>query len=97
MDHLLSGTVRKCPLLCPAVEEERLQHFQEAIYAELKPLTVERSMCILQKCAAVFLCSHGHRTMRAHILTSRPRPTTACSLAHPSRSSPSPLFPRHLF
>ena len=39
MDHLLSTTVRVCPLLAPDIKEERLQHFQEALYAEMKPIS----------------------------------------------------------
>ena len=50
MDFLLQGTVRLCPLLHdPSLEEERLQHFQEAIYDAMKPVTYERQMLVVAK------------------------------------------------
>ena len=54
MDHLLSSTVRTCPLLHPAlqiegIEEERVQDFQEAIYRDIRPVCYERRDLVLAK------------------------------------------------
>lgn len=50
MDHLLSSTVRICPLLHPAdIAEERVQKFQEAVYAAIKPVGYAKKDLVLAK------------------------------------------------
>jgi hypothetical protein len=42
--------VRFCPFFCPDFDQESLRAFQEAVFAEMKPLNYERGMVIAHKC-----------------------------------------------